>query len=156
AYNSGGVAQNYDLNVTVFADNDGTRVTMNKRTEGLGSLRDGNFAVRWGQTFTAKGTSLASADVWAAGANSEWNIDFTWQVRAGGPSGQIVGPIKRTAAAFQSFGTGLHAVSYSPDQVLLNPGQTYFIEFIATSPPADSPGFNPFIMDDDTYDGGEA
>lgn len=158
AYDSSGTGMNYDLCVTVFSDNDRTMVTMNKRTKGLGDLRDGHFAWKWGQTFTARGASLAGVDVWAAGANSRWDLEFIWRVYPGsnqtGPTGPQIGPTKITQAAYQSFGVGLHGVSYNPDEVLLTPGQSYFVEFEVHHPPPDSQGFNPFIMNDDSYDQG--
>jgi hypothetical protein len=147
AYNGAGVAQNFDLNVTVFGDTDGTLVTMNKRTTGLGWLCDnGYFGQRWGQTFVAHGGGLAGADVWAAGASNKWELQFLWKVRQGGPTGQQIGPTKITNAAFQSFGAGLHAVSYNPGEVPLIAGQTYFIEFNIHNPPPESNGFNPYLM----------
>ncbi|MBP7936656.1 MAG: hypothetical protein KA354_18595 [Phycisphaerae bacterium] len=158
AYDSSSKAMNYDLCITVFSDNDNTMVTMNKRTKGLGDLRDGNFAWKWGQTFTARGASLAAVDVWAAGANSKWDLEFIWRVYPGsnqiGPTGPQIGPTKITQAAYQSFGVGLHGVSYNPNEILLTPGQSYFIEFEVHDPPSDSQGFNPFIMNDDSYDQG--
>jgi hypothetical protein len=150
AYNSAGVAQNFDLCLVVFADNDGTRVTMNKRTMGIGALRDGNYGQRWGQTFVAQGTFLAGVDVWAAGADNVWDLDFTWKVRVGGPTGLQIGSTKRTKAAYQSFGSGLHGVSYSYGEIPVVAGQTYFVEF------ANYPGFNPYVMDDDSFPQGIA
>ena len=88
AYDAQGNAQNFDLNIMVFSDNDGTIVTMNKRTEGLGFMcDDGCFGTRWGQTFVAKGEGLAGADVWAAGAGNRWDLKFLWRVRQGGQPG---------------------------------------------------------------------
>lgn len=147
AYDANGNAQNYDLNITVFSDNDGTIVTMNRRVTGLGYLCDeGFFGTRWGQTFIAKGRGLAGADVWAAGANKRWDLEFLWRVRQGGPTGPQIGPDKITFAAFQSYGAGLHGVSYNLNEVPLTRGQTYFIEFNIHNPPPDSNGFNPYLM----------
>ncbi len=147
AYNAAGVAQSFDLNYTVFSDNDGTLVTMNRRAVGLGYLCDeGFFGTQWGQTFIAQGQGLAGADVWAAGANHRWELDFMWKIRPGGPSGTQIGPTKITRAAYQTFGAGLHGVSYAPGEVQLIPGQTYYIEFAISNPPPDSNGFNPYLM----------
>ncbi len=146
AYNSAGVPQTFDLNYIVFADNDGTRVTMNKRTLGPGALLEGNYGQRWGQTFIARGKYFAAADVWAAGADHVWDLDFTWRVRRGGPGGPQVGVTKTTKAAYQSFGCGLHGVSYSNGEVPLVPGETYFVEFSNYAP-----GFNPYVMDNDDF-----
>lgn len=147
AYDAQGNPQNFDLNITVFSDNDGTIVTMNRRVTGLGYLCDeGFFGPRWGQTFVAKGKGLAGADVWAAGAERKWNLEFLWKVRQGGPTGPQIGPDKITLAAYQAFGVGLHGVSYNPGEVPLTRGQTYFIEFNIHNPPPESPGFNPYLM----------
>lgn len=157
AYDQNGIAQNFDLNYVVFADNDGTIVTMNKRNSGIGFLQDGNFGTRWGQTFVAQGQGLAGVDVFAAGAENQWDLDFLWKVREGGPTGTQIGPDKITEAAFFGAGAGLHGVSYNPDEVTLVPGQTYFVEFNIHNPPAQSPGFNPYIMTgDDSYADGIA
>ncbi len=152
AYNATGEAQNYDLNVTVFSDSDGTVISYCKRTLGLGELRDGFYGGRWGQTFTAKGNSLAAVDVWAAGADHHWDLDFTFTVRKGNPTGEKIGPTKTTKAAYQAFGAGLHAVSYNPGEVTLEPGEVYYVEF------TNSEGFNPYVMDDsaDAYSSGKA
>jgi len=153
AYNAAGQAQNFDLQYVVFADNDGTICTVNKRTGGIGTLRDGYFSTKWGQTFTAGGTSLAAVDCWAAGANNRWDLDFKWRIRADGPNGDQIGPTKITHAGFFGAGAGLHGVSYSHDEVPLRPRQTYFIEFSIYDPPPESNGFNPYITDD-PYGGG--
>jgi hypothetical protein len=153
AYSAGGAAQPFDLNATVFSDSDGTAVLHNRTAVGLGELRDGFYGGRWGQTFTATaGTSLAAADVWAAGADNRWDLDFTFRVFRGAPGGAQVGPAKTTRAAFQAFGAGLHGVSYSPGEVPLEPGGLYYIEFTS------SPGFNPYINDagGDAHAGGDA
>jgi len=160
AYNSAGTPQNFDLNCTVFADNDGTRVTMNKRTQGEGSLVDGNWGQRWGQSFIARGRYLAGADVWAAGdvqggaCPNAWDLTFEWKVRRGGPTGAQVGPTKQTRAAYQAFGVGLHGVSYNRGEVPLQSGDTYFIEFrYASGPPCHPEGFNPLISNDPFAEG---
>jgi hypothetical protein len=143
--------RSYDLNITVFCDNDGTAVLLNKTTEGLGELREGNYGGRWGQTFRATaGSSLAAVDVWAAGADNNWDLDFTWRVFRGGPGGAQVGPTKTTRAAYQAFGAGLHGVSYNRGEVALVPGETYYVEFTS------SPGFNPYVMEagEDAYPDG--
>ncbi|MBN1422768.1 MAG: carboxypeptidase regulatory-like domain-containing protein [Planctomycetes bacterium] len=152
AYNGAGQAQAYDVNVTVFSDSDGVVIPYAKTTTGLGDLRDGYFGGRWAQTFRATGSSLAAVDVWAAGGNNHWDLDFTFTIRKGGPSGLRIGSVKTTKAAYQAFGAGLHAVCYNPGEVSLIPGQTYAIEF--TNPE----GFNPYVFDrgQDAYAGGAA
>ncbi len=150
AYDSAGAAQGYDLNTTVFSDSDGTVISYIKTTSELGELIDEYYGTRWGQTFKAVGSSLAAVDVWAAGADNHWDLDFTFTVREDGPQGARVGPAKTTKAAYQAFGAGLHAVSYNRGEVSLTPGHTYYIEF--TNPE----GFNPYIMrkSQDAYPGG--
>jgi hypothetical protein len=151
AHDQSGVERDFDLNITVFSDNDATAVLLNKTSKGLGDLVDGYFGGRWGQTFRATlGTSLAAVDVWAAGANNRWDLDFTFRVLRGGPGGPQVGPAKTTKAAYQAFGAGLHGVSFNPGEVPLEPGQTYYVEF--TNPE----GFNPYVTEGDTYAAGAA
>jgi hypothetical protein len=159
AYDAAGVAQNFDMNITVFSDNDGTLVTMNKRYQGNGALVDGNFAWKVGQTFVSHGVSLAGVDLWAAGANYKWDLNFAWRLYpagVGGPSGAQIGPTKITQAGYQAFGLGLHGVSYNPNEVRLVPGRSYFIEAEIVNPPAESMGFNACVMDNDSYDDGQA
>jgi len=152
AYDGAGNPRNEDLNITVFSDSDSVRITYCKATPGLGELRDGYFGTRWGQTFKAQGRFLAAVDVWAAGADRNWDLDFTFTVRRGGPAGPRIGPAKTTKAAYQAFGAGLHGVCYVPGEVPLLPGETYYIEF--TNPQ----GFNPYVMTDpqDSYRYGAA
>ncbi len=159
AYDHTGTPQNHDLTGMVFSDNDGTVVTMNKRTRGMGTLKSpGYFATRWGQTFTALGTSLAGMDVKAAGGNGVWDIDFRWRVYPAqdpsGPTGSQIGPTKESNAAWNPGGFQ-QGVSYTEGEVPLTPGQTYMISFEAVNPPPESFGFNPYIMDDDSYSGGQ-
>jgi hypothetical protein len=146
AHNGAGQAQPFDLNCTVFGDNDGTRVTMNKRNVGIGQLCEGNFSTRWGQTFIARGNGLAGVDVWAAGANNRWDLQFQWLIRAGSPTGTPISSAKITESGYQAFGAGLHGVAYNPGEVPLTAGQTYFVEFNIVNPPSDSNGFNPYMM----------
>jgi len=146
AYNSAGVAQDFDLSFVVLSDNDGQRMTMNVRAMNPGSpgaLVPGNFGTRWGQTFVAHGYALAAVDVFAAGDPS-WNLDFTWRVREDGPTGAEIAPAKTTKAASYVSNTGLHGVSYCSDEVPLTPGRTCFVEFNNAS------GFNPYLMDRDS------
>jgi len=153
AYNEHGTAQNFDLNYVVFADNDGTVVTMNKRGPGVGRLDHDPVASGWAQSFTAQGNSLAGADVFAAGEAGEWDLDFQWKVRDGGPYGPQIGPTKVSRAAWFGPGAGLYGVSYTPGEVPLVPGHTYFIEFFLTDPPTGVEKFKPYVTDD-PYDGG--
>jgi hypothetical protein len=155
ACDSTGTARDFDLNYTVFGDTDGTTITLCQRTKDHGDLKSGYFAERWGQTFKARGRGLAAVDAWAAGAEHKWDLDFTWRIREDNPEGRQVGPVKTTKAAYQASGCGLHGVSYSPGEVPLKPGSTYFIEFEISNPPPESRGFNPYIAPD-PYDGGSS
>ncbi len=139
-----------DLHYLVFADNDGTLVTMNKRTAGLGILKSpGYWSFMWGQTFVALGGSVAGVDVKAASANHRWDTKFRWRIYAAeenGPTGPQIGPTKITKAAWQPAGSFHQGVSYNPDDVPLMPGDTYFIQLEAYDPYPDSQGFNPYLM----------
>jgi hypothetical protein len=156
AYNAAGQPQNFDLNVTVFSDNSGTRLTVAKRRCCLGTLE--NLRMRWAQSFRAKGGALAAADLWFAGAHGNWDITFQWRIHQGqGLSNVLMGPVKTTRPAWQGPGVGLQGVSYSPHEAVLTPNQMYTIEMIAIDPPPESPGFNPHGMHpDDSYDEGMA
>lgn len=101
AYDVLGRAQAFDLNAVVFTDNDGTAITLIKRTPGVGDLRDGFWGKAWGQSFTATGSSLAAVDSFLVGANHDWNITVQWSVHKDNPSGVQIGPPKTTFAAFQ-------------------------------------------------------
>ena len=148
AHNASGDAQPFDLTMVVFGDNDGSCVTMSKRRTGVGDLRDGFFDGRWGQTFVAQGTSLAAADIFAAG--STWNLAFTWEIREDGPTGPEIATRRTVRGAFQSGGIGLYGVAYGIDEVPLVRGRTYYVGMTG------SEGFNPLIMTDDSYDDGHA
>lgn len=153
AFDGHGNAQPFDLNFVVFGDNDGTRVTLAKRTVGVGDLKDNFFSTRWAHTFTAGGSSVAAADVFAAGAAGDWNLTFAWSVHEGGPGGPQIGPTKLTMAAYQTAGFGLHGVSFSPGEAPVKAGSQYAIAFAIHNPPPDSDGFNPGVSDDG-YSGG--
>ncbi|MDG2122490.1 MAG: hypothetical protein P8J87_02250, partial [Verrucomicrobiales bacterium] len=89
AFDGGGVAQDWDLNITVFVDRDGTSVTHTRTTSGAGEFDGALSAARWGQTFVASGTSLAAVDLFAASVPTGFPV--TWQVFEGGPGGVPVG-----------------------------------------------------------------
>ena len=149
AFNASGAAQNFDLNLLLFTDQDYTRVTIATRTDGPGNTFVADLTLRAGQTFKAKGRALAGANVWVKGRDT-WDLDFTWRVRKDGPTGDIIGHPKTTKALLENGLTALQGVSYNPDDVPLTKGQTYFIEFSSTG------GFTPYAMPDDDYADGDA
>lgn len=157
-YDGLGVAQNDDCNATVFSDNDGTIVTTINRSPGIGVLKSPYyFGTRWGQTFTALGTSLAGCELKAStGVDGLWEIDFRWKVFLAGPSGPAgpqIGPTKITNAAWNA--SAFHqAVSYNKSEVPLTPGTQYFIQWEMYNPPPQASGFNPWLADSDPYPGG--
>src|SRR4051794_3907295 len=72
AYDSTGAARPYDLNITVFTDpadggGDDTLVTHTRKSPGPGVFDSTLNSTTWGQSFVATGTSLAGADIFAAG-----------------------------------------------------------------------------------------
>ena len=138
AYDQDANPKNYDLNITVFVDKNNQSVThtliASKDWELHGELSDR----RWGQTFVATGASLAAVDLFAASSDS--NFDATWRIHQGGPSGPQIGPIKTTQRAYFTPGTHLIGVSYNPGDVLLVPGETYYIDV------TDTQDFMPYVQ----------
>lgn len=147
-----GNAQPFDLAMTIFSDNDGTVVTLSKRTPGIGSLAAGSenwSPIGWGQSFIAATTGgLAAADVFVAGASNEWNLTMEWSVHRNSPTGEQVGGSKRSAAAYQADGFGLHGCAWARGEVPLQQGMEYVVVFTVVDPPSDSQGFNPSVSDD--------
>ena len=157
AHNEAGSPMDFDLSMIVFSDNGGTVVPVCRRHEAWGDNVDNYWDENgWGQTWTAMGTSLAAIDVYAVGPNNHWDLEFVWRVRADGPTGLVISPVKRTEGAPYAAGVGLHGVSYNPGDVPLTPGATYFVEFMIIDPQYTPVGFTPAISLglDDPYDGG--
>lgn len=157
-----GVPQPYDLYLTVSSDSDGTLVAYGKRTA---SKPHGftEWGRTWGQSWRAVGKSLAAMDLFAASGSSDGTANITaWvRVREGSPTGPQVGPEKKAHTAWWGPGVGLFGVSYSPGEVPLQTGKTYYMEVEATYPTAlgvEHPGFNPmaFHLPDDAYLHGQA
>lgn len=159
AYDNQGNKQSFDLNYVIFTDNDNTKITLNKRSQGSGDLINGYWSTKWSQSFTSKGISLAAVDVLLAGANNDWNLTIKWSIYECDngikpEQGKLMGNItKNTMAAYQAAGIGLHGVSYNKDEILLITGIQYCIVWEIVNPPSDSDGFNPCISDDG-YNGG--
>ncbi|MBE0536181.1 MAG: hypothetical protein IH624_10980 [Phycisphaerae bacterium] len=153
AYDTNGNAKNFDLNATVFVDKDSQIVTHTKHFSKLQGLKAGHYATRWGQTFVATGTSLASVDVFAAGEDVP-GIDvfhLTWTIHKDGPGGPQIGPARKTYGAYYAAATDLIGVSYNPGDIPLAPGQKYYIEFTNPS------GFTPHTQESwDRYEDGQA
>jgi len=93
-------------------------------------------------------------DLFAAG-DGEWSFAGEVTVRENGPTGPVLGPKKKIHTAFFGPGNGIFGLGYSPGEVTLEPGRTYYIE-VAASPPFT--GFNPlrFVDPEDSYPDGYA
>jgi len=149
AYDQNGNQQSCDLNVTVFVDHNNRIVTHTRLNPGPGQFDGGLSDIRWGQTFVATGTSLAAVDLFAASADT--NFDLTWRIRQDGPNGAQVGPTKTTEGAYFASSTDLVGVSFNPDEVMLVPGQTYCIDV------TDTGNFTPYIQESwNSYSDGTA
>lgn len=124
AYNSAGQQQNFDLYAMVFSDNDGTVIPYACLTHEGGLL--GGWAGTWWQEVRAVGNSLAGVTIcFAAGT---WDIPLNFKVRVGSPTGTQIGPTKVGRGAYQAANSGIAGVSWAPGEVVLVPGETYFIE----------------------------
>lgn len=160
AYDASGNPHEFDLDYMVFGDTDGTVMPVACRNplKSFLNWQEQHWAPGWGQTWVATGSSLAAVDVWEKGRGcaEAWDMLFAWRVREGGPHGPQIGPTKITKPAWWGPEIGLQAVSYSPGEVPLTPGQTYFVEFLyAGGPPCGQPDFN-IVVTNDPYPGGHA
>lgn len=142
-----GLFTDHDIYGIVGADNDGTITTLARRYPG--QPNDLTFwAEVWGQTFTAFGHGLAACDVFAAGGDRGWDIDVTFTVHDGGPTGAQIGPAKKMPSAFQAGGLYVGSV-WAPGEAPLTPGNVYYIRMDA------GPGMNAYRMPEaDAYPGG--
>jgi hypothetical protein len=124
-------------------------VTHTRLNPGPGNF-DGSLSdTRWGQTFIATGTSLAAADLFAASTDD--NFALTWRIFEGGPDGEQIGPTKEISGAWFASSTDLLGVSYNPNDVILIPGQTYYIDV------TDVTNFTPFVQESwNSYSDGTA
>ena len=139
AYKHDGVPQDFDLNITVFVDRNNQMVTHTRLNPGPGQFIGDLSDTRWGQTFVATGTSLAAADLFAA--SSDDNFALTWRIFEGGPDGEQIGPTKEISGAWFASSTDLVGVSYNPNDVILVPGQTYYIDV------TDTINFTPYVQE---------
>jgi hypothetical protein len=71
-----------------------------------------------------------------------------WSVHRNSPTGEQVGGSKRSAAAYQADGFGLHGCAWARGEVPLQQGMEYVVVFTVVDPPSDSQGFNPPVSDD--------
>jgi hypothetical protein len=151
AYDERGNPADYDLNICVFSDNDGTVIPYCATRADLSELTD--WCGACGQTFKATGTGLAACDLFFAG--TKWALDARCSVRANGPGGPQVGRTKVGHGAWNAGGTGMLGVSWAPGEVPLTPGQTYYIEMIVVG---GATGWNPYRFDPgaDAYADGQA
>jgi len=134
-----GRAQPFDIYAIISSDSDGTVIPYMRRARIKPSGLAG-WATRWGQTWKAMGRSLAGMDLLVAGGE-HWQVTATVRVRAGGPDGPQVGVTKKVHTAWWGPGSGFLGASYSPGEVRLRPGATYYMEVAAVAP---SEGFNPY------------
>lgn len=123
----GGAAVGADLYACIGSDSDGTVIPYCK-ISGLGNLPmvSGEWwANAWGQTFVATGSSLAAADCFVA--NNDTYVHITWEIRRGGPTGPVIGPVKANQAQYQASGVQHAGVVYAAGEVPLIPGEAYCI-----------------------------
>jgi hypothetical protein len=112
-------------------------------------------ARNWGQTFVSHGTSLAGVSFWGSNGSDE-PVSCRVLIRKGGPSGDLVGPIKTANAhpsperpiirypqqpgqiarheSFYELPCDFFQVAYLPDEVTLARGDTYYVEIDASAP----------------------
>jgi hypothetical protein len=79
----------------------------------------------YGQSFTAKGTSLAMLDVFVAHGDQPY-VEPTVRILEGGPRGKQIGPDIRS-----------HVVVLNPGELPLTPGGEYYIEVSSGPTPGD-------------------
>jgi hypothetical protein len=107
---------------------------------GLNTLA--GWTTRFGQTFRATGTSLASAEcVYTTGVDAAPALNIEFQVYDH-PGGAPIGP-KKTGTGLSGFYQARASVGWLEGEVPLTPGQTYYIEW---TPPAG--GCNTWFMSD--------
>ena len=124
ACDGAGQPQNFDLYAMIFSDNDGTVVPYACLTHEEGSLA--GWAGTWWQEVKAVGDSLAGVTIYFAAG--DWDIPLNFEVHSNSPTGVQIGPTKVGRGAFQAANSGIAGASWAPDEVMLVPGQTYFIE----------------------------
>ena len=126
-YINGAPAPGIDVHFIIGSDDDGTVVSYNYPYTGLGSL--GTWCNEVGQTFVAKGTSLAGVDM---NPTIGWGdyMEADVSILAGGPGGPQIGPTK----TFGETGDWGHGWAFEPGEVPLTAGQTYYLKIVRTPP----------------------
>lgn len=145
-----------DLCCLVFSDAHGQYIENQIRTEDWEIFLPGHRPTTdWGQTFLSHGTSLAGLSFWAQSA-SDNQVMGEIRIRQEGPWGKVVGPVKifRSRPSphrpritypdipaplpenrdYYASTPKLFQIAYAPDEVPLEPGQTYYIEITPTDP----------------------
>jgi hypothetical protein len=106
-----------------------------------------------GQSFVARGTSLAMIDfIPAIGDGRRTQTVYTVRIRENGPGGKQIGPVKQSVgsdlmAGFH-LGFQLRTILYSPGEVPLVPGNKYYIEISG-----ESGGFQVSVNDSNMLEG---
>jgi hypothetical protein len=113
-----------DWNVYIGGDKgDGTVVSCNSKfATGVG--RDIGWHYFFGQTFVARGRAIAGVDFSVASVETPRHPAVRVCIRENGPGGRVVAPAKFVGG----FAYYAHGVSWSPDESVLVPGRTYFVD----------------------------
>lgn len=162
--------------MSVGSDGDGLLIPYNKRVHQQ-FVELTKFSKKWSQTYVANGKSLAGVILYAATSGVQPSMNhqrLAVRVRRGGADGPAVG-IEKIAIGNGNFtgdaSWGAFGAAYAPEEVPLEPGQTYAIEFesienyetlhgyvnIKGMPSDNKPGFNPYRKHpSDPYEKGTA
>lgn len=155
AYDSAGNPQDFDLYANVFSDNDGTVISYCCVENDGGDLA--GWDTVWSQEVRAIGNGLAGATLYySVGGGDPWQRTGTIRVRSGSVTGPQVGPAKTANAASMAASSAFFSASWSPGEVPLTPGQSYFIE--VDCPGGTPPGYNAmkFTVSQNAYPYGHA
>lgn len=164
-----------DLWLAVGGDGDGLAIPYNKRVHKQFGQFAG-FQRKWSQTYVAQGKALAAVILYAAVGGTQPPLDrqrVAVRVRRGGPQGPVLGT--KTASGNGNYtgdaSWGVFGVVLAPEEIRLEPGETYAIEFETRETPEslrgfvnskgqvsdERPGFNPYRkVAPDSYDKGTA
>jgi hypothetical protein len=120
--------------LAIGGDSDGLLIPYNKRVcKEFNQLT--KFSKVWSQTYVAKGRSLAGVVLYAAasGVQPSMNLQrLQVTVRADGPKGELIGISKLAIGNGLYTGDaswGTFGAVYEPDEVMLEPGKTYCLQF---------------------------
>lgn len=170
-----GAFTGHDMWLAVGADNDGLVVPYNKCVHKQ-FVEFAGFQRKWSQTYVAQGKALAAVILYAAVHGTQPPLDrqrVAVRVRRGGPQGPVIGV--KTAIGNGNYtgdaSWGVFGVALARDEITLQPGETYAIEFETLETPDtlrgfvnikgqvsnERPGFNPYRkVAPDAYDQGTA